>query len=212
MGETLATLRDRVEAELRDSSNATWSTGEIDAHIRRALRAYERVDPQRLDTTIQSALDTREYSLSSVTGLLSILDMWYPYDSSSPQYPPNRVAWSRLVGGTLYLHTDDGPSGDAADDIRLFYTAQHTIEGLDGESTSTLDAQGDDLIVVGAVAFAALQHAGDLVGAVTVSGRTPRQMMDWGNLRMQAFDEGLGKLANRLILDADSRAVMAGDV
>jgi len=111
-----------------------------------------------------------------------------------------------MIGdGVLYLEVEAPPAGDGTDDLRLFYTAPHAIQGLDGASATTLDAQGEELVVLGATAYAAMQLAQSLMGTVTVSGWTPRQFQDWATARVKAFEVGLEQVRRRAIMAQESR-------
>jgi len=202
---SLSQLIDQVEQELRDTSNDEWSTDELTAHIRRALRAYNRVQPRRTQGTISATEGEREYSLASLSGLMGVLDVWHPWDDQDPQYPPPRPVWSVLYDDTLRLEVADAPTGDGTDDIRVFYTIPHTIDGLDGEDTTTLDDQGEQLIVLGAAAHAASQLARSLIGTVTVTGSTPKQQSEWAACRMEEFEAALEQLRRRAVISEDAR-------
>ena len=134
---TLAEIRDAIEYDLKDTANALWSADELDEHIRRALRLINRIAPRRLSTTLPSVAAQYEYDLSSIAGLLAVVDVWYPYDAGDPQYPPTRPRWT-LIAEDLLLLWDCDPSGDSADAIRIFYTVEHTIAGLDADAVSAL--------------------------------------------------------------------------
>lgn len=201
----LAALIDRVELDLKDTANDTWSTDELTQHIRRALARYNWVDPRGAIVELDSLADTREYSLSALTGLMEVFDVWYPYDPSDPDHPPNRPEWSEWLNGTLYLEVADAPSGASDEKIRLFYTLGHTIEDLDSASSTTLDARGEMVVVLGASAYAVQQLALDRIGEVTVSGRTPRQLHDWAAARMEVFEEALGEVRRRAMLMFEPR-------
>jgi len=202
---TLTELIAQVELELKDTGNARWSDAELTAHIRRAMRAYNRVDPLRLAAVLPTSAGEREYSLASLTGLMEVTDLWYPWDEDNPTYPPPRPQWSLIGDGVLYLEVEAPPAGDGADDLRLFYTAPHAIQGLDGASATTLDAQGEQLVILGATAYAAMQFAQSLMGTVTVSGWTPRQFQDWATARVKAFEVGLEQVRRRAIMAQESR-------
>jgi len=202
---TLTELIAQVELELKDTGNARWSDDELTAHIRRAMRAYNRVDPLRLVAVLPTSVGEREYSLAGLTALMEVTDLWYPWDEDKPTYPPPRPQWSMIGDGVLYLEVEAPPAGDGTDDLRLFYTAPHAIQGLDGASATTLDAQGEELVVLGATAYAAMQLAQSLMGTVTVSGWTPRQFQDWATARVKAFELGLEQVRRRAVMAQESR-------
>lgn len=200
----LAALIDDVEVELRDTGNANWSVAEITAHLLRALHAYNDVAPQRTAGKLDTVADQREYDLSSLTGLMEVTDVWFPYDSTDEQHPPNRPTWNIQRDAYLYLDVPD-VSGDADEDIRIFYTIPHTIQDLESATATTLDAPAETLVVMGASAYAAQQYGQSLIGKVTVSGWTPKQLNDWAAIRIMAFKEGLEAVRRRAIIMQDTR-------
>jgi len=192
----LATIRDRVEADLMDSTNATWSTAELDAHIRRALIRYSQVNPQCTAAALSSSDGVREYSLATLTGLKWINDVWYPYDDSDPEYPPNRPQWS-ILDSKLRLEVDDEPSGAATEKIRVIYSTFHEIEDLDSASSTTLDAEGEQIVVIGAAAYAAEQLAQARMASVNASEHAPLRWMQWAADRLQRFEDALETIRAR---------------
>lgn len=203
---TLATLISRVALELGDVGYAVWSEEMLTAQLRRALEAYSRVDPRRLDVVIQAEAETREYPLASLGTFLEITDLWYPYDPNAPQHPPQRPEWALILSKTFYLGVSTPPTGEEF--IRLFYTAPHTISGLDGATETTLDAEGEGIIVLGAAAYAVEARAFGLMGAVTVSAETPQQLVAWAEARMRRFAEALQEVRRRRLAAADARVAL----
>ena len=89
----LAGIRDRVEVMLMDTGNAIYDAGTIDEALRLALDQYNFVNPLTMETVITLPGDGREIALSDLTGLVKVIDVWYPYDSgaSSETWPPNEL-------------------------------------------------------------------------------------------------------------------------
>ena len=108
---TLAEIIDRVEADLKDTANATWTSAELTQHIRRALCDYSLVNPARANVDITPAAGSRQIDLSSVSGLTDVVDVWYPLDPTFIPHPPPRCLWSLLDAATLYLDEDEAPIG-----------------------------------------------------------------------------------------------------
>lgn len=208
---TLAEIRDAIEYDLKDTANALWSADELDEHIRRALRLINRIAPRRLSTTLPSVAAQYEYDLSSIAGLLAVVDVWYPYDAGDPQYPPTRPRWT-LIAEDLLLLWDCDPSGDSADAIRIFYTVEHTIAGLDGAGSTTLDAQQEQLIILAATAYAAQQMAQYSIGRVTVSGWTPTQYLRWAQERVSAYRCAIAEYRQQVALQQPSTVPIEGTV
>jgi len=198
----LPTMRDNVEADLDDAGNAIWSTEEIDRAITRALVEYSKVDPLRAVTTIDVISEAREFDLSGVSGLLRVAMVWWPYTAAEPEYPPRWVKF-RVWTDTLYLQTEDEPrSGDV---IRLYYLKKQTIDGLEGATATTVPPDDEEVIILGATGYAALEKARTAIGTVGVSQETPEHWREWGNERLLEFKAGLDFVRDREATAEDAR-------
>jgi len=208
----LAALVDLVEADLKDTANATWSAAEIEQHLRRALNDYSVVNPAHDNDVLAVATNTREISLSALTGLTDVVDVWYPYDESDPQYPAKRPAWDMIDQDTIFLLVTENPTGDATDKMRLFYTKPQTIEDLDAAAATTVPLADEYILVIGATAYAMQQLARQSIGTVTVSGWTPKQLTDWAWARQLDFRAKLQIIRQRMALMRDPRVAWDADV
>ena len=204
---TLAELRDEVEADLTDASNATWSTDEVDRAIRRALFRYSEVRPQQVIGSLDAAA-SREYSLSTLTGLVDVQRVWFPYDSTDPAYPPNWIEFELWDDkSVLYLDVEDCPAvGD--DPLRVFYTKLHTLDGLDSEESSSYYVEDEEVLILGATAFAAVQRERYVVDTVNPSVETPDNWRAWGKARMREFEQELKRVGWKVSRHFDSRVAV----
>lgn len=188
MTATLTTLRDRVEATLQDASNLRWATADLDEAIRQALEEFSRACPREVVATLTLAADGREIDLSSLSGRLQVTRVWFPYTAADPEYPPPWTPFE-VWGDTLYLDVDGEPAtGDVA---RLWYTAPHTLDGLDGATATTLDAIAEGMIVGGAAGQAALQRAVELSETLNVDADVVERLSAYGRAHLDAFRAGL---------------------
>lgn len=206
MANTLAQVIDLVESELKDSGNAVWSAAELTQHIRRALQGVSRCGPRALDATLESADGVYEYSLAGLSGLLWLTDCWYPWDPAQPVYPaPRPERWGLAGGITLVIESAVRPDGSSARQIRVFYRAAHTISGLDGAAVGTLDAAGEELVVLGAAGYAALQRAQDAVARAWPGKGASGTLRAWGEARLADYRTGLEALRRQQVLSGDAR-------
>ncbi len=212
---TLPELIDLVELDLRDSANAVWTPDELAQHVRRALRGVDQVAPRRVAAVIDAQAGVREYPLTALSGLIQVLDVWFPYLPDAPsgqEYAngaaPPRPPWELIADDTLLLMVDDAPQAGQA--LRVFYTVGHTLEGLDGADVTTLSWRALHAVELGATAYAAYQHAQDVIGEVTPSSWTPRQLLEWAEERMLLYQMTLQNLRRAGILMQDPRVVWGG--
>lgn len=207
----LADFRNLVEVDLTDAGNVTWSTDEIDRAIRRALFRYSDVRSQQAVATIAAAA-SREYSTSTLTGMLDVQKVWFPYKAADPVYPPNWVDFELWDDRSiLYLKVDECPVV-ADDPLRVYYTLAHTIEGLDAAAAGTYHEADEELIVLGSTAFAAVQRTRYVVDTVNPSVATPDNWKLWGNARLREFEDGLKELRRRQVAAMDSRVGVDLDI
>jgi hypothetical protein len=197
----LAGLRDRVETVLMDAGNEIWDTGTLDEAIRQALAQYSLVRPVEAETTITLEAAGREIDLSSITGLLGVFDAWWPYDDSTEQWPPNRLRGWRLNwnGGkaTLFLDLRDGRQPQAGEKVRVWYTAAHTIEDLDGATETTLPPEHASLIVTGAAGQAGMSRVADLIETQDVDMYSVSLLGTWSRSKQREFGAELDQIRRR---------------
>ncbi len=204
VGPGIVLQRDRVEALLTDSGNDEWSTGELDNAIRLALYELSSVLPVRASATVDAVDDTWEYSLSAITGLVAVVEVWYPYLSTSQSYKQaHPVKFGMLTDAVLLLEVDDTP--DDAYDLRIFYDKVQTLAGLDSASSTTLDDARKAALVIGAAGYAAIGKARDVTNEVTIGAEVPGTLERWGKARMTEFEERIVALAAAANAGEDSR-------
>jgi len=188
---SLTEMLDEIEKQLNDTTNLIWSTTLLTRAVRAALQEINRYYPRRTKNKIDCTAKTREYSLTSFTNLLALVDVWYPYDSADP-YPVQRPDWSMIDDDTLYLDVKDDPL--ATEDIRIFYLASHTINGLDSETSSTLSKILEELVIEGACAHACAIKAADVIGEINVDTSTPVHWREEADRRWRTWYNRIWRL------------------
>jgi hypothetical protein len=199
----LAAIRDRIEVMLVDIANAIWTTDMIDEGIRQALDQYNLVKPLNMETVITLPGDGREIALDSVTGLLNVNDVWWPYDSlaTTETWPPNRVRGWRLWWddnrAVLFLEIKEGAQPQLDEELRLWYTKRQTIEDLDGGTVTTLRGDHESIIVLGAAGHAAMTRAVDLIETVGTDLYQVGILGTWGQRKLKEFQAELHSLQRK---------------
>ena len=193
---TLAQIIDNVESDLKDTGGLTWSPAELTRAVRWALHELSWATPRRAAVTCAAVAGQREYSLAAagVGDLLYVTEVWYPYTPSEPEYPPQSAPWRLLDDDTLFL---DLPAVDGGGSLRIFYARSHTIEDLDGALVTTLSGEQEELVSLGAGAYAALQRAQASIGQVNLAEQAPRLWREWGERRLGEFRTRLAQLERR---------------
>jgi len=190
---TLATIRDRVEQLLVDTSNAIWATGLIDESIDQSLSSYSSIRPQITKTplALTSILSTngREIDISAVTGLVSVTDVWVPYLAADDKAQKRRFEhWLDQE----VINLPDGAAVETTDTARVFYGKAHTLNGLNSAGATTFKTGDDSLIVIGAAGYACLSRAVDLLEQVTLGRQTAEELQALGVGYLAEFWRRLG--------------------
>lgn len=193
--DTITTLRNQVERLLQDASNTKWSESDLDEAIRQALEHFTARNPHRAVSSLTLSADGREIDISSLSNVIHVTRVWWEYDSSDPDHPPNWREFEEWPSDTVYINDGDEPqSGDV---VRVYYTQPHTINGLDGEATTTINTAHIDLLARGAAAYAALMRAQELSEKLNVDGFVTRRLVEWGQARLEEFEARLQLIAKR---------------
>ena len=181
----LSEMRTRVRRDLHDEDGANyrWTDSELDRHIERAVRELSLAAPREAKAALTTTAESRDLSLSTLTDLVAVEAVEYPAD----KYPPNYVPFS-LWASTLTLLVDEVPL--SAQLVNVYYGRMHTLDA----STSTIPPQLEEVVAVGAAAFAAIEWASFATNRINVGGDDVwRQYLTWGQERLAAFARALAK-------------------
>ena len=166
-----------------------YPQGDIDEAVRWALGRISEVQPHRAITTITLSSATREVDISGIT-YLDIERVWLDYDSSDPDYRPQWADFDVWPGDILFL--DEPVEPDSGDVLRIWYTTEHTLSGLDSATTTTLGDREITTLVIGAVGLCAQERIQE---KETYWGN--RDLRDWAAARLKEFEAALERLAQR---------------
>jgi hypothetical protein len=184
-------MRARLRKDLKDEdpANYRWSDEELNRHIDHAVRELSLSSPLPAKATIATTPGSREISLSGLADLIEVEAVEYPQGL----FPPNYVPFS-LWGDTLTLLTPEVPQGE---DVTIYYGKLHTLD----DTSSTIPPHLEELVAIGAAAYAALQWANYAINRVTVGGEeTWRHYLIWGQDRLSQFMRGLSKYSQKNVV------------
>lgn len=185
----LAQMRDRLRTDLHDEDavNYRWTDGELDRHIQRAVREFSLAAPLEAKATLAATPGSRDFSIASLTDIVAVEAVEYP----TGQYPPSYVRYSVWLN-TLTMLIGSPPAG--AEDVAVFYTKLHTIDG----SGSTVPAPFEDVVAGGAAGYAAVEWASFATNRVNAGGQDVwRHYLAWGQERLAAFQAALASHGRR---------------
>jgi hypothetical protein len=198
----LPEMRARLRRDLRDEDAASerWSDDALDRHIGRALEELSLAAPLEVTAMLQTTAESRDLDVSALTGRVAIDAVEYP----TGRFPASYARFS-VWGDTLTLLVEGAPG--AAEDVRLFYSKQHSLD----QATTTVPEALQTLLATGAAAYAALEQASFATNRVNLGGPDVWERYDaWGREQLALFTEGLARQgrerrvrARRLYVPAD---------
>jgi len=167
-----------------------YAQDDLDEAIRWALHRYSEVEPERVIDTITLAADGREVDISSITDYLQVQRVWWNYDADDPGHPPDWRNFELWSGDILWI--DDGDEPSTGDVVRVWYTRLHSLNGLDGASTTSFGDDVETLVVVGASGYVAQERTQE-----ESSRWVPRKLREWAEARLGEFEAGLKRVTSR---------------
>ena len=188
---TIITLRAKVRIDVKDPDSDRWSDAELDQHITHAVQDINQAVPVQAKDEALTIPDPakRVIDISGLTGLIRVRKAEYP----TGEYPP-RYRHFNHWGDELMLMVTNLPT--AGDSIHVLYDKEHTVDA-DG---STLPGQLEELCVMGAAAYAAIQRAAYTINKVNIGGEpTPEDYSTWGKSRLREFHAELRRLRRKRV-------------
>ncbi|MBI2935591.1 MAG: hypothetical protein HYY31_02090 [Chloroflexi bacterium] len=184
----LSDMRTLVRRDLHDEDSTTyrWTDTELNHHIQHAVQEFSLFVPLETTASLTTSA-SRDLSLTSLSSLIGIEAVEYPID----KYPPVYETFSRW-GNTLTLLVNKVPT--AGETVRVYYTKLHTLDA----TSSTIPSHLEDLVALGAAAYAALEWSSFATNRVNVGGTEAwKQYLTWGKEQLHTFQQTLNRLAAR---------------
>ena len=181
----LSEMRTVVRRDLHDedASNYRWTDDELDRHIAHAVSQFSQALPEEDTADIATTAGNREVDISQLSNRVMIEAVEYLIGSYPPTY--RRFA---LWQDTLTILSDIVPDGS---DARIYHGKLHTLDA----SSSTITTQHEDLVALGAAAYALLEWANYAINRVNVGGAdTAKTYQKQGSELLARFRKELRRL------------------
>ncbi len=196
MADNLAAIRDRIEQVLVDTGNAIWATAVLDEAIRLILSEFSDAYPYPSDDVLTLAAAGRDIDISSLTGLINITEVMWPYVAADWPHPV--VSDWRILhdAGTIGLLFDrvDGAEPAIGEKVRLRWQSLQTIEDLDLATDTTLQTEHLSMFVIGCAGQAAMLRVIDLVEEATADLYQVSLIGVWASAQLATFRFWLKKI------------------
>jgi len=178
----LSTMRTLVRRDLKDEDNANyrWQDNEIDRAIGRAVAELSRYVPREMKTTIATVDGSRQIDIAALTDRVSVDRVEFPVDET-----PRRFQRFVVFSDTVTLTGDVEGDGD---NCYVYWGKMHTLDG----STSTIPGYLEDVLSLGAAAYAVLVQAQYRTDVAGIGGeRADSDYQGWGTARLKEFKSQL---------------------
>lgn len=182
MNLTEMTARVREDLQDTDSQNYHWTTDEVEGAISRVVMEYSIHAPIEQQTDIATTDGNTEVDLSSLSGLIRVDSVEFPI-GKAPRYLQRFELWT----GHVYME-DEGNGSNA----RVRWLKKHTL----AVGSTTIPAEHDEIIVLGATGYLAMSAAAYTVDRATIAGHygTLNYKL-WGKERLDRYDKKLKEIA-----------------
>ena len=193
MADTLTQLITKLQALLLGDST-TFTTATCTAAIRQALKVLNLTIPQHAAETQSAVTDQYEYELTDQTALQVVdvllegtdtyadVNFSLPFDTYfEDDRPYIRLRTPIASGETLIIR----------------FTKPYTINGLDSETSSTLPALYDVVLLDGAAWQACLIRAAGRIETINMNQGVTANFASMADMFKLAFDLGMARLGMR---------------
>jgi hypothetical protein len=201
MPSTLAQFRTRIAQALVDTGNTNYATGALDEALRTALDEYTQAAPLGSESLVTLPGVGRTIALNELTGLLNVIQIWWPYDSlldDDENEAANQVKGFALrfddARPIVQLKTKNNSQPQTDDETLVWWTAPHTIQDLSSASITTMPAPHESGLVAGAAAYAAIARAIDRADEFNLDLKNPLNLASWGERQLARFNQWLALL------------------
>jgi len=187
----LTSLAARVRLLLNDPDAVRFSDSLITSAIRQALELIDIRLPQVLTEEITAGAFSRDLQLTGVTGCLYLVKLIVNSPDTSRKLEPGTHFLYQVESGIPTLHFLGNFIPQAGMVLQVHYAAAHTIEGLDGASSTSLPEICEPALVNGAAGSAYALRAASLVESYGTRAEDAGRLMETSRLFMEHFDQML---------------------
>jgi hypothetical protein len=183
----LMIMRSRVRRDLKDEElPQRFTDDDLDRAIARAVTELSKYCPLQQKTVIATVSGSYDLNISSLAGRLSVDRVEFPVDET-----PRRYIRFEIYQDILTLKESQGDGANCA----LYWTRPHILD----ESASTIPPHLEDLVALGATAYAALVLSQYATDKANYGGENvDRDYLYWARGRIMDFQAGLNKLKSKV--------------
>lgn len=141
MAETLATTKTKVASVIQDAGGhlSTGAAGDVEAAIRESLETFSHDLPRELVADVSGDGATYDLTLPSgyLDGFSRVIRVEYPAGERQASYLDANGYRVYRTAASAKLRLDAVTPG-SGETVRITYSGLHTLDGLDGATTTTV--------------------------------------------------------------------------
>ena len=196
MALTLTSAISALRTELRDPSGLAWPDEVLTDALRDALALYGGAAPRVTSQvyTLTGLAGKDEVTLPSAWAIREVLAFWAPWDTTQPaagQMTPRPFQATAPPNGLALV---DGHRFSDPEVVRVLYTTDHTLSGLDGAGATTVPAAHERGLLLAAQAQAAVSRQRQVAEAENVSGAARLRVEAWARQRQREARDWLASI------------------
>lgn len=185
---TLAEFRSRALVMLGDPAGSRYSTAQLDESLRAALEEYSEAFPQAMSQVVAVSAEGRQQPLDVPGSLKTLVRAQYPYSGdSSPFFELMYLSYPQGAPAVFFAGEAVPQAGEQ---FKVFYTAAHSVDGLDGAEATSVPAAHEGLLVRGAAGYACYMRAAQLSESLASSGA---QLLQLAGFHLANFRAALAR-------------------
>jgi hypothetical protein len=175
----------RIDLKDEDATAYRWTDGELERAITRAVSEFSKYCPLETMSTLETVSASNEVDISTLTPRMSIDKVEFPID----EIPKTFIAFEIYLD-TLFMLSVTGDG----EDCNVYWSTVHTMD-----ESSTIPAQHEDLVALGAAAYAAISQAEYSTNRANYGGEnTDTDYRSWGEARLREFTKGCKQLKSKV--------------
>ena len=191
----LAEINSQLRALLDDSNAKRYTDSLLDAAIVQTLEEISQRLPGLLSAQHTVTIAGRDQVLSALTGCRYIVSIIRLEGSAACcELEPETSFTYLLLDGVPTLHFLGGDIPNIGETLIIHYAANYTLEGLAGQSATTLPATLENALVIGAAAQACFIRATNLVESYGLYGNESKRLEQVANGWRATFERTLNGL------------------
>jgi hypothetical protein len=186
---SITEYRTAILTLLDDAAGARYTSDLIDRALRLALREYDRLHPNEA-TYNMDGNGERVIELPADFQPASILRVEVHTEGECPQPRLRFNAYTQ--DGQWFIELMDR-SLSASESIDVTYTNAHTIDGLDEAAGTSVRAEHENAVQMGAAGFAALMRAASRAETVNLQPGLSRSLLELSAVLLRDFRAAIRK-------------------